>query len=191
MTTFEAKVIQDIPANRLLALGGINSDGDPNEGWETIYLKTSERGWIPDLVTNSELDKDTFVTVTIKNNPIWRVEASQRLPAGTLVMCDDDGRVKSYTPTQGNHIGYTTHAVEEGEVVEIVRKYGQMPQNQVEAASFNAEEFEQTENDDDNQVADSEFPKHTGGGYYELSNGEKIQGKDAAIEAEEALKSGE
>src|SRR5690625_3478877 len=136
MTTFEAKVIQDIPANRLLALGGINSDGDPNEGWETIYLKTSERGWIPDLVTNSELDKDTFVTVTIKNNPIWRVEASQRLPAGTLVMCDDDGRVKSYTPTQGNHIGYTTHAVEEGEVVEIVRKYGQMPQNQVEAASF-------------------------------------------------------
>ncbi|MGF7014247.1 hypothetical protein [Ornithinibacillus bavariensis] len=32
-----------------------------------------------------------------------------------------------------------------------------------------------------------EFPKHTGGGYFELSNGEKVQGKDAAIEAEEAL----
>src|SRR5690625_1102829 len=191
MTSFEAKVIQDIPANRLLALGGINSEGDPNEGWETIYLKTSERGWIPDLVTNSELDKDTFVTVTIKNNPIWRVEASQRLPAGTLVMCDDDGRVKSYTPTQGNHIGYTTHAVEEGEVVEIVRKYGQMPQNQVEAASFNAEEFEQTEKEDDKQVEDSEITKHTGRGYYKLSKGEKIQGKDAAIAAEEAFKSGE
>ncbi len=36
-----------------------------------------------------------------------------------------------------------------------------------------------------------EYPKHTGGGYYELSNGEKVQGKDAAIEAEEALKEGD
>ena len=123
MTTLEAKVIQDIPAYRLVALGGVNSEGNLEEGWETIYLKTSELGWI-------------------KDNPVWKVEASQNLPAGTLVMCDDDGRVKSYTPTQGNHIGYTTHAVEEGEVVKIVRKYGQMPQTQVEAAAFKAEDFQ-------------------------------------------------
>ncbi len=32
-----------------------------------------------------------------------------------------------------------------------------------------------------------EFPKHTGGGYYELSNGDKIKGKDAAVKAEEDL----
>ncbi|RDW17043.1 hypothetical protein CWR48_15695 [Oceanobacillus arenosus] len=38
---------------------------------------------------------------------------------------------------------------------------------------------------------EDEFPKHTGGGYYELSNGERVQGKDAAIEAENELKSGE
>jgi len=31
------------------------------------------------------------------------------------------------------------------------------------------------------------FPKHTGGGYYELSNGEKVQGKEKANEAEQAL----
>ena len=45
-----------------------------------------------------------------------------------------------------------------------------------------------------NQVliaAVEKYPKHTGGGYYELSNGEKVQGKDAAIEAEEALKEGD
>lgn len=36
-------------------------------------------------------------------------------------------------------------------------------------------------------TVDPDFPKHTGGGYYELSNGEKIKGKDAAIEAEKAL----
>jgi hypothetical protein len=191
MTKFKAKVTQDIQANRLIGLGGINTEGDPEEGWETIYLILSKKGWIPDLVSTSNLEKGSVVEVTIKNNPVWKVESSEDLPAGTLVQCDDDGRVKHYRPEDGNHFGFTTHSVKAGEVVQIVRKYGQMPQNQVEAASFNAEEFEQTENDDDNQVADSEFPKHTGGGYYELSNGEKVQGKDKAIEAEQALKSGE
>jgi len=181
MTTFEAKVIQDIPANRLVALAGTGSV--ENREYDKIYLKKSELGWIPDFVTNVDLEEGQEVDVVIKNNPIWNVEAAQRLPAGTLVMCDEEGRVKSYNPSQGNHIGYTTHEVEAGEVVEIVRKYGNMTQNQVEATSFSAEGFEQTEN--------SEFPKHTGGGYYELSNGEKVKGKDAAIEAEKALKSGE
>lgn len=145
MTKFEAKVIQDIPANRLLALGGVNSEGDLEEGWETIYLKTSELGWIPDLVTSGELEKDSFVSVTIKDNPVWKVEASQNLPAGSLVMCDVDGRVKSYTPSQGNHIGYTTHSVKEGEVVEIVRKYGGMPQTQSDASTFDVSDYQEKE----------------------------------------------
>lgn len=38
--------------------------------------------------------------------------------------------------------------------------------------------------DDDNNV----YPKHSGGAYFELSNGDKVQGKQAAIEAEKALK---
>lgn len=36
-----------------------------------------------------------------------------------------------------------------------------------------------------------EFPKHTGGGYYELSNGEKVKGKKEAEKAEADLKDGE
>jgi len=32
-----------------------------------------------------------------------------------------------------------------------------------------------------------EYPHHLGGGTYELSNGEKVKGKEAAIEAENAL----
>lgn len=36
-----------------------------------------------------------------------------------------------------------------------------------------------------------EYPLHKGGGNYILSNGESVRGKDAAIEAEEALKEGE
>ena len=34
------------------------------------------------------------------------------------------------------------------------------------------------------EPAFSDFPKHTGGGWYELSNGEKVQGKDEAEKAE-------
>jgi len=36
-----------------------------------------------------------------------------------------------------------------------------------------------------------EFPKHIGGGMYQLSNNEKIKGKDAALKAEEELKAKE
>ena len=81
MTTFKAKVTQDIPANRLIGLGGINTEGDPEEGWETVYLILSKKGWIPDLVSTSDLEKDSVVNVTIKNNPVWKVESSENLPA--------------------------------------------------------------------------------------------------------------
>jgi len=137
MTKFKAKVTQDIPANRLIGLGGINTEGDPEEGWETIYLILSKKGWIPDLVSTSDLQKGSIVNVTIKNNPIWKVEASEDLPAGTLVQCDDDGRVKHYRPEDGSHFGFTIHSVKAGEVVEVVRKYGyNLPQNQVETMTF-------------------------------------------------------
>ena len=32
-----------------------------------------------------------------------------------------------------------------------------------------------------------EFPKHTGGGWYELSNGEKVQGKQEAKEQQKSV----
>lgn len=35
------------------------------------------------------------------------------------------------------------------------------------------------------------YPIATGGGYYELSNGDKVQGKDKAYKAEAKLKSGD
>ncbi|MEK3887456.1 hypothetical protein [Bacillus sp. FSL K6-3431] len=41
---------------------------------------------------------------------------------------------------------------------------------------------------DEPKDQEKSFPKHTGGGYYELSNGEKVKGKEKANEAEEALK---
>jgi hypothetical protein len=42
------------------------------------------------------------------------------------------------------------------------------------------------------ETDESELPKHVGGGYYELSNGEKVKGKEeAAIAEEELSKEGE
>lgn len=137
MTSFEAKVTQNIPANRLIGLGGINTEGNPEEGWETIYLKLAEKGWIPDFVSTSGLKDGDVVTVKITDKPVWKVEASGNLPAGTLVQCDDEGKVKYYSPDDGGHFGYTLHSAEDGEVVEVVRKYGyQPPTSQVEAMSI-------------------------------------------------------
>ncbi len=36
----------------------------------------------------------------------------------------------------------------------------------------------------------TEWPKHVGGGYYQLSNGEKIKGKDEAAEAQAKIDKG-
>lgn len=55
------------------------------------------------------------------------------------------------------------------------------------------EEEKQTEDGQEAKIdlSNGKFPKHTGGGWYELSNGEKVQGKDEAIEAQSELKRGE
>lgn len=39
----------------------------------------------------------------------------------------------------------------------------------------------------DKEETEPEYPKHTGGGWYELSNGEKVQGKDEASVAQKNL----
>lgn len=41
------------------------------------------------------------------------------------------------------------------------------------------------------QTTSVTYPIHTGGGWYELSNGEKVQGKEEAQQAEDALRGGE
>jgi hypothetical protein len=67
----------------------------------------------------------------------------------------------------------------EGQVIELDEERAQF------IISFRPDLIELVEDD---KADVPEFPKHTGGGYYELSNGEKIEGKDAALKAEETLK---
>lgn len=39
----------------------------------------------------------------------------------------------------------------------------------------------------DKELESKEFPKHSGGPYYELSNGEKVKGKEEAFKAQEEI----
>src|SRR5699024_5447905 len=116
-------------------------DRDP----DTIYLQTGKLGEVPDLVSTGDLEEGTETTVTIRNNPIWEVEAAQELPAGTLVQCDSDGRVKTYRPDDGSYVGFTTHSAEEGQTVSIVRKTGIMSQSQIETMSMQQQEKPKSE----------------------------------------------
>jgi len=49
------------------------------------------------------------------------------------------------------------------------------------------EEENQEVEGEETSIDKKDFPKHTGGGWYELSNGKKIQGKEEAISAEKEL----
>jgi len=124
MTNFKAEVTENIPAYRLIGLKGVGSGEDYEENWEDIQLKLAQKGWIPDFVSTAELTEGDVVKVTISDKPVWEVESSEDIPAGSLTMCDDDGRVKHYVPADGSHFGYTIHYVKAGEPVKIVRKYG-------------------------------------------------------------------
>ncbi|PAF31864.1 hypothetical protein [Paenibacillus sp. 7516] len=61
---------------------------------------------------------------------------------------------------------------------------------EIESAQDSGDVQKEDESEVVKEVAEekSEFPKHVGGGTYELSNGEKVKGKDEALEAEKALK---
>lgn len=48
-------------------------------------------------------------------------------------------------------------------------------------------DVETANNTENKATPDQEYPKHTGGGWYKLSDGTKVQGKEEAIEAEKEL----
>lgn len=72
------------------------------------------------------------------------------------------------------------------------------PENEITQKYVKAGYAEYTENPEEKMEANMEtpesgkkiedvYPKATGGGWYELSNGEKVQGKKEAVEAEKKL----
>lgn len=110
MSNFKALVTEDAEANRLLSLTGGN--GVPE-------ISVTQPGGSPDFRSNGALTADTQVNVTLKNNPIWNVEAGEELTAGTYVEVGEGGILVA---SESTGIGYVAQAVEEGSIAQLVRK---------------------------------------------------------------------
>ncbi|MBO0419100.1 hypothetical protein JZO80_02915 [Vagococcus fluvialis] len=82
---------------------------------------------------------------------------------------------------------HTKETYEIGQEIEVTEKRGfEIIYSTILGPSFVVPILDEVnDNEGDNQ--DVVYPHHTGGGHYELSNGEKVKGKEAAIEAEAAL----
>ncbi|WP_440894968.1 hypothetical protein ACS127_10365 [Amphibacillus sp. Q70] len=112
MTNFKAVVTQDVEPNRLLSLTGGN--GVPQ-------ISITEPGGNPDFKSTGELEADTEITVTLKNDPIWSVEAGEDLSAGAHVEVGEDGLIIA---SESTGIGYVAESVETGGIAKLVRQSG-------------------------------------------------------------------
>ncbi|WP_253288850.1 hypothetical protein [Amphibacillus sp. MSJ-3] len=110
MSTFKALVTEDVAPNRLLSLAGGN--GVPK-------ISITPAGGTPDFRSTGALSADSEVTVTLKNNPVWQVEAGEDLSAGTYVEVGEGGVLVA---SESTGIGYVAEAVEEGGLAKLVRK---------------------------------------------------------------------
>lgn len=114
MTRLTAKVVGDIPKNRLLIL--INGETE-----DDIYIKLpSEVGNYVDFVSTEDLEDGQEVDVVIKNDPIWEVEAGSDITAGANVSADTDGRIIEHT-TKPIRVGYALHSGKKGDIIKMVR----------------------------------------------------------------------
>lgn len=112
MVKFTAKVTEAISGNRLLTL---------SEEKEMPEVSVASAGSIPDLRSTGNLEEGQEVTVTIKDETVWEVEAGENLNAGASVEIGDGGVVVS---SSGGGFGYVSEAVEAGEVAKVVRRAG-------------------------------------------------------------------
>ena len=80
---------------------------------------------------------------------------------------------------------HTKETCEIGQEIEVTEKRGfEIIYSPILGPSFVVPILDVDNEDDDKNVV---YPIHAGGGHYELSNGEKVKGKEAAIKAEAAL----
>lgn len=110
MSTFKALVTEDVEANRLLSLSGGN---------EVPTISVTEAGGIPDFRSTGPIKADTEISVNLKSNPVWDVEAGEDLSAGQYVEVGEDGVIVA---SEGTGIGYVTKAVKEGDIAKLARK---------------------------------------------------------------------
>lgn len=117
-----ALVYEDIPANRLIGLAGVGTveDRDPSK----IYLIPAREQNLPDFITKNELKAGEEVIISIDQDKVWEVEASEHIWAGTLVTTADDGKIQNFKRGLDYYIGFSLHEAQEGETVKFAHKHG-------------------------------------------------------------------
>lgn len=117
--TFKAKVVGDIPANRLCVLGG-------REEEDIILIKVADNSTAADFVSTKNLADGDITDVTLKDGVnIWEVEAYSDIETGQWVVCREDGTVGNRSGTFGEHIeevGFTVESATAGDLVKVVRR---------------------------------------------------------------------
>ncbi len=112
MAKFNAKVTEPVKANRLLTF---SNDEDGN-----AQLSVAEEGGSPDFFSVRELDKDEDVTVNVKGDTYWYIEAGEDLASGQLVEIGEGGTV---VPSESG-VGYVVNAVKSGNLAQLIRTSG-------------------------------------------------------------------
>ena len=116
---FKAIVQGDVPANRLMVLGGRTDEG-------VITVKVADNYSAADFVSNRALTDGEETEVDLKDGVnIWEVEAHKDMVTGAWVVCREGGTVGQRSGTFGEHteeIGFTIEPAVAGEVVKVVRR---------------------------------------------------------------------
>lgn len=110
MAQFKALITEEVPANRLLSIVGRNG---------SIKIGLTEAGGQPDFHSTGPLEEDSEVTVTIKNDTVWAIEAGEDLEVGTNVEAGEGGVLVA---SESTGIGYIAEAAEGGELATFIRR---------------------------------------------------------------------
>lgn len=113
MVSFKAKVTEDVPSNRLLTL-----KTEKRSGEDEMVLSVAHPGEAPDFRSTGDLKADTEVSVTIKDAPVWEVEAGEDIAVGSYVESGESGVVVS----ADDGFGYAVESVKAGNVAKVVRR---------------------------------------------------------------------
>lgn len=80
----------------------------------------------------------------------------------------------------------------EGDIIELSGKYADiyMQNNWIGSPKVKKKNTETATKTPEGEKRSQNYPKHTGGGWFELSNGEKVQGKEEAEKRQAQLEGG-
>lgn len=107
---------QNVEPNRFLQLNVQDDTGHH-------YLSYAESGF-PQFRSSSFIEKGSSVSITIADNPIWNIEAGEKITTGNAIHSSEEGKALARTDketTPAFLFGYAANDAEEGEIVKVVR----------------------------------------------------------------------